>query len=489
MKKRPAFLDFKQIFLAITLLCAYSCQKEAVVTEELLSMATEKSTGGIQIKTISYAQLQGELSKEHLGLLNVHLKKNQPSKRLSIQNDMVLITDSLKKITVPGHTSYTIPLAQKRGQKATFQNLMINVTPKGAQVFLFTYRPYKRWAKEFKKKRKEPFHGTVSIVKLDEKLNIKAKGTEIKDELFCVDIYYYRSVDCSAQQSAKGNYTSVVVTPKCYSLTRDQFCTWSGGGGSTGGGSTGGGGGGSGTYNPPTYPDMPPDYNPDCGTNGNSISIINPDCPEEMVPTLAFEIEIHKMLTKNAAAKLGFCASAIDLLTQGVADTDYKTYFGLTPGTSFLHFDGFQNYNAIKQNWDGLTSSINTQTAANNFYKLGCLSHAFQDFYAHSNYAELLIKFYGDDLHIIPFSDVLNDNSGQHNSLKAYLQNELKTGSFDLATWAFGEWGASVQNINYETTHSYINKDNANTYAGAYAARLAEKQTRDILIKVQKKCQ
>lgn len=215
-------------------------------------------------------------------------------------------------------------------------------------------------------------------------------------------------------------------------------------------------------------------------------SYYNPCNEEQPTPTIAYSIEIHKILMRNAAAKLGFCAAAIAELERGIVDTDYKTYFGLEFGTSVFHFDGLTNYQAIQQNWNLIYSGVQTQQSANNHYNLGFLTHAFQDFYSHSNYAELLIKYYGNDLHNVPFSEVLNDSTGEHAGLRNYLEAYLKTGTFDLITYLLGKWGADFQNINYYNTHNYINKDYADTYAGDYSARLAELETHKTLRNVAK---
>ncbi len=234
-----------------------------------------------------------------------------------------------------------------------------------------------------------------------------------------------------------------------------------------------------------------------CGGNGNKDlmqSVNGSACPDEdpidkIEPTLKeliYKIYIHKLIMRNAAAKLGICPSAIDLLEQGVEDTDWKTYFGLEFGTSIFHFDALSNYDAIQQNWRLINSGLSQQQSSSNFYKLGFLTHAFQDFYAHSNYSSLLIKYYKNDMNHIPFSEVLNDRSRKYEGLRALLRNELKTGTFDVFTWTFGKAGAWAQRINYEGTHNFIADDKVETYAGNYAARLAELETYTILRGVNK---
>ena len=234
-----------------------------------------------------------------------------------------------------------------------------------------------------------------------------------------------------------------------------------------------------------------------CGGNGNKELMKSVDgsaCPDEdpiekiepALKELIYKIYIHKLIMRNAAAKLGICPSAIDLLEQGVEDTDWKTYFGLEFGTTIFHFDALSNYDAIQQNWKWINGGLSKQQSSSDFYKLGFLTHAFQDFYAHSNYGSLLIKYYKNDKNNIPFSEVLNDTSGKYDGLRALLRNELKTGTFDVFTWAFGKAGAWAQRINYEDTHNFIADDKVETYAGNYAARLAELETYTILRGVNK---
>lgn len=210
------------------------------------------------------------------------------------------------------------------------------------------------------------------------------------------------------------------------------------------------------------------------------------DGKEPNFKELAYKIYIHKLIMRNAAAKLGFCPSAIDLLEQGVEDTDWKTYFGLEFGTTIFHFDALSGYDAIQQNWNLISSGLSQQQSSSDFYKLGFLTHAFQDFYAHSNYGSLLIKYYKNDTNHIPFSEVLNDTSGKHDGLRALLRRELKTGTFDLVTYFLAKIGAQNLIINYEDTHSAIADDDVETYAGNYAARLAELETYRILRGVNK---
>lgn len=238
-----------------------------------------------------------------------------------------------------------------------------------------------------------------------------------------------------------------------------------------------------------------------CGGDGAKDLIQSVDvtaCPDEdlMVKTeprlkeLAFKykIYIHKLIMRKAAEKLGICPSAIEQLENGVVWTDINTSFGMIGGTSIYHFDELADYNSIQQNWGLMTSNLNKQYSIGNYQALGYYIHAFQDFYAHSNYGDLLIRYYGNDKKNIPFSEVLNDTSGKYDGLKEFLKkNKLKTGTFDLFSEYLNRFGIDPQNgINYEETHGFIADDMAETYAGKYSARLAESETFKILSYINK---
>ena len=133
-----------------------------------------------------------------------------------------------------------------------------------------------------------------------------------------------------------------------------------------------------------------------------------------------------------------------------------------------------------------MTSNVNKHQSISDYQALGFYIHAFQDFYAHSNYGSLLIKYYKNDKNKIPFSEVLNDTSGKYDGLRALLRDELKTGTFDLITYTLSGLGIPNPFVNYEETHSAIADDEVETFAGKYAARLAEQETSKILQWVNK---
>ena len=288
---------------------------------------------------------------------------------------------------------------------------------------------------------------------------------------------------------------SVCVGDTCYTQGYDTYCTLSftNDGGGSGGAAydyppSGGGGSTPGGGTPTTNP---------CGgaiSGGTNVSVAMP-CDVTPVPNqpvapisiIVFKIGVHKEITKNAAIKEGFCASAVSSLMNGVAATDYLTLGGTLPNTSQFHFDGLNNMGEIATNWVTVNSLLKTAIVQNNYFSVGMYTHAFQDFYAHSNYAELLIKFYGNDLNNISFTDLLQDDSHKYDTFKLYLNTNLKTGQFDLVSEAF-EVNSYYLGIDYMQTHSYINKDQASTYAGKYAFRLAERESRQIVSRMNKKC-
>ena len=235
-----------------------------------------------------------------------------------------------------------------------------------------------------------------------------------------------------------------------------------------------------------------------CGGNGNKELMKSVDgsaCPDEdpiekiepALKELIYKIYIHKLIMRNAAAKLGFCPTAINILENAVVWTDLNTVGGTIPGSSIYHFDDLANYDAIQKNWSLMTSNVNKHQSISDYHGLGFFIHAFQDFYAHSNYGSLLIKYYKNDKNNIPFSEVLNDTSGKYDGLRALLRNELKTGTFDFWSEYLHQYGVNPRNgINYEETHGFIADDKVETYAGKYSARLAELETFKTLMYINK---
>ena len=235
-----------------------------------------------------------------------------------------------------------------------------------------------------------------------------------------------------------------------------------------------------------------------CGGNGNKELMKSVDgsaCPDEdpiekiepALKELIYKIYIHKLIMRNAAAKLGICPSAINILENAVAWTDLNTVGGTIPGSSIYHFDDLANYDAIQKNWSLMASNLNKHQSISDYQGLGFYIHAFQDFYAHSNYGSLLIKYYKNDTNKIPFSEVLNDTSGKYDGLRALLRDELKTGTFDFWSEYLHQYGVNPRNgINYEETHGFIADDKVETYAGKYSARLAELETFKTLMYINK---
>jgi hypothetical protein len=209
-----------------------------------------------------------------------------------------------------------------------------------------------------------------------------------------------------------------------------------------------------------------------------------------------FKVPVHQRIIRNAAKKLGYDEQRIKKLENGVAYTDAASDAGLADHSSYLHFDGLDNSRQVRNNYtriQGDLTRIKNSNSATDFH-VGFYIHAIQDFYAHSNYAELHTQYFGADANLVTYKDVLNDKTGKYTDFKSLLDKNLITGKFNLvaevAKGTLGDSGAekflNFFGIDYKKTHAYLNKDEANTKSGQLAEKLAEQETETILKETNK---
>lgn len=213
--------------------------------------------------------------------------------------------------------------------------------------------------------------------------------------------------------------------------------------------------------------------------------------PTRMVdPDGKFAIPIHKEITQQALEK---------------STLIYKTWsesrFSLMKGISFadrlgfaadLHFDNRANYSAVQARWNTLNQDIsktigniglgNKLLGGSDVVKLGLLLHNVQDFYAHSNYADLYIEYYkGVNNGAMPTSLPTYDEGIQNPDFNKLLQEKLRTGEFNLFDNEKFDINPFRERANEPTSHNMMNKDNANTPAGKLAKQAAIRHTTKIL--------
>lgn len=72
-------------------------------------------------------------------------------------------TDSVRKIKVNNHTTFTIPVYRRSHTGPVFRNIIIDSTKAGIRAYLAWYFPDERWTQEYKKDHKRSFYGTVYL--------------------------------------------------------------------------------------------------------------------------------------------------------------------------------------------------------------------------------------------------------------------------------------------------------------------------------------
>ncbi len=124
-----------------------------------------------------------------------------------------------------------------------------------------------------------------------------------------------------------------------------------------------------------------------------------------------------------------------------------------------FHFDGRQNYKEVVLTWNSIYNKLSTINLEKNELMpsvLGYTLHTIQDFYAHSNYVELFVKYYVKKHKTMPeevpiFSEGMKNDEFREN----YLVPELRTGDYGIFTDLY-YWISGIENPN---SHRAMNKD------------------------------
>ena len=176
-----------------------------------------------------------------------------------------------------------------------------------------------------------------------------------------------------------------------------------------------------------------------------------------------FSPPVHSEMINNSSSTIKLSNHALISLIYGVQDADYIGF------SRDFHFDNRANYNQIKDNWKDINTRINSNIKSGDAYSLGYDIHTTQDFYAHSNYVELYVKFYqsqGGDMSKFDANNIpIYDDGVKNNKFNEFLKNNnLRTGTFDDLSNEKMPW-TNKDKLNKDT-HFRINKDDNKSLKG-----------------------
>jgi hypothetical protein len=170
----------------------------------------------------------------------------------------------------------------------------------------------------------------------------------------------------------------------------------------------------------------------------------------------AFLIPVHIGITKYALNKVEHSLNWKARFVFLFANSFFTDIIGVSRN---WHFDSLKDYNSILNYWNNIENQI--FNPENNLLKLGRLLHTIQDFYAHSNYVELFIKYCFDSEqidrinNIQPFYLEISDLE----FVEKYLKPSLVTGEFNLLKYLIGIDRKTTNKKGFKH-HDDIAKDN-----------------------------
>lgn len=171
----------------------------------------------------------------------------------------------------------------------------------------------------------------------------------------------------------------------------------------------------------------------------------------------AFEWSLHRSLTARALAPLGFSGSAIDEIAD--ANVSIDRHESNNPA-SHADNEAFEATSALLKSRLQITATAILNGDVNKARStFGYIAHAVQDFYAHTNYVESMP---GTPVDLLNLTNPLKTVTCS----KSQRTNGLTSGYYPDASTPRGK-----------CSHSTLNKDSADTSAGAMAAEYGKNAT------------
>ena len=244
-------------------------------------------------------------------------------------------------------------------------------------------------------------------------------------------------------------------------------------------------------YAPPTFTSRDPLFEKYFWMSPYAYCANNP--VKYVDPSGCFGVPIHQDVTRQAIKKTNikskFGQSFCDNLVKGVKRADYIGF------AADWHFDDRANYSEVKARWNSLNRDIaktigeigKGNVDKRNTIRFGKMLHNVQDFYAHSNYAELYVEYYqGINNGKLPTSLPTFDEGIKNSDFNQFLKGKLRTGDFHPLDNEKFDINPFREHANEPTSHNKMNKDNADTYVGQLAKQAALEHTVKILNRIEK---
>ena len=218
----------------------------------------------------------------------------------------------------------------------------------------------------------------------------------------------------------------------------------------------------------------------------NPVAIVDPNG--------CFGVPIHYDIIQKAMTMSGLNTKTSKLFL--VKLIEGATVYADCVGVAFnWHFDNKVNYSDVQSRWNTLNNKIdktisrigkgNKLFGGRDVLQLGRMLHNVQDFYAHSNYAELYIEYYqGVNNGELPTYLPTYDEGINNPDFNKMLKERLRTGDFHLLDNEKIDLNPFRENADEPTSHNNMNKDKADTYAGRLAKQAAIEHTAKILRKL-----
>ncbi|TLV00145.1 DUF6973 domain-containing protein [Dyadobacter luticola] len=292
-----------------------SCQDN--FESENASQSPQSATARTENTMLSYndflKQIEGFKDKE----LYDHFRSNAEAGLRTAEEPLLdfrvrpSTTDSVRRISVNNHTTYTIPVYRRSHTGEVFRNIIIDSTDTGVKAYLAWYFPDKNWIREYRKDRKRSFYGTVIMNNYDDLPSSGRPGGRVDQQPVCASVMVLSEIvehlcchnaqhaSCNCPNGSKYSFEFLYnIVTTCI----DAYIPPSGG--MPGGGGTGGG----------TIPNPGGGYDP-CNGGGlrTSTTPCNPN-PQNPGPVVTANATVAPLISIASSKGINFTSTEIAIL-------------------------------------------------------------------------------------------------------------------------------------------------------------------------------